>query len=48
MGDYNINLINYDVHNTTNDFLDTMFSYNMYPLITKPTRVTHSSVSLIR
>ena len=27
--------------------MDTMFSYNMYPLITKPTRVTHSSVSLI-
>ena len=31
----------------TSEFLDTIYSYNVYPLITKPTRVTSSSATLI-
>ena len=47
LGEFNINLLNYGIHNKTNDFLDTMFSFNLYPLITKPTRITENKASLI-
>ena len=38
--DYNINLLNFDTHNPTGSFLDTMYSNMLYPLITRPTRLT--------
>jgi hypothetical protein len=47
MGDYNINLLNNDKHLATSEFLETMFSNSMYPLINKPTRVTMQSATLI-
>ena len=47
MGDYNINLLNVESHSPTADFNDTMFSYGFIPLITRPTRVTQSSATLI-
>ena len=47
LGDLNIDLFKHDVHRPTSEFLDTMYSYNVYPLITKPTRVTSSSATLI-
>ena len=31
----------------TNEFLDMMYSYNIYPLITKPTRISANRASLI-
>ena len=43
----NIDLFKHDVHRPTSEFLDTMYSHNVYPLITKPTRVTSSSATLI-
>ena len=46
MGDFNINLLNYDDKNTAN-FLDTMFSYSYLPFISTPTRVTGHSKTLI-
>ena len=46
MGDFNINLLNYDDKNTGN-FLDTMFSYSYLPFINTPTRVTGHSKTLI-
>ena len=46
MGDFNINLLNND-HAPTNDFLDVCFSYSFLPLITRPTRITQSTSSLI-
>ena len=46
MGDFNINLLNYDDKNTAN-FLDTMFSYSYLPFINTPTRVTGHSKTLI-
>ena len=47
MGDFSINLLNEDVHTLTNDFLNIMSSYSLYPSITKPTRITSTSATLI-
>ena len=47
MGDYNINLLNVDSHSLTADFNDTMYSSGLVPLITRPTRVTENSATLI-
>ena len=47
LGDYNINLLNYDKHLPTQDFLNTLLSYGFYPLINKPTRVTEYNTTLI-
>ena len=46
MGDFKIDLLNYNDKNTTN-FLDTMFSYSYLPLINTTTRVTDHSKTLI-
>ena len=46
MGDFNINLLNYDDKNIAN-FLNTMFSYSYLPFINTPTRVTGHSKTLI-
>ena len=46
MGDFNINLLNYDDKNTAN-FLGTMFSYSYLPFVKTPTRVTGHSKALI-
>ena len=47
MGDYNINLLNYDVHNNTAEFTDIMYANSFIPLVTRPTRITLSSAPLI-
>ena len=47
LADFNINLINSDTHGATQDFLDTMYSHSLLPTITKPTRVTKNSATLI-
>ena len=47
MGDFNINLLNEDVHAPTNDFINIMSSHSLYPSITKPTRITPNSATLI-
>ena len=47
MGDYNINLLNYDVHNNTAEFTDMMYANSFIPLVTRPTRITLSSAPLI-
>ena len=46
MGDFNINLLNYDDKNTAN-FLDTMFSCSYLPFINIPTRVRGHLKTLI-
>ena len=40
MGDLNIDLLKSDVHKATSSLLDVLYSYNVFPVITKPTRVT--------
>ena len=47
MRDFNINLLNNDVHITTAHFINTQFSYTFIPLINKPTRVSDKSDTLI-
>ena len=47
MGDLNIDLLKSDVHKSTSSLLDVLYSYNVFPVITKPTRVTESTATLI-
>ena len=47
MGDLNIDLLKSDVHKSTSSLLDVKISYNVFPVITKPTRVTESTATLI-
>ena len=46
-GDYNINLLNYNEHSQTSDFVDLMYSSALFPLICKPTRVQNNTATLI-
>lgn len=47
MGDFNIDLLKFSSHPKTNDFIDNMFTQGFLPLISKPTRVTTTSATLI-
>ena len=47
IGDYNISLMNIESHGPSQEFAEMTYSYPMYPCITKPTRVTTKSASLI-
>ena len=47
LGDYNVNLFNADSHGATQDFIDMMYSHSLFPTITKPTRITAHSATLI-
>jgi len=47
MGDFNINLLVSDTHVPTSNFLNSMLSHNLLPVISKPSRITDTSVSLI-
>ena len=46
-GDFNIDLLKHEDHIKTKEFVDQLFSNGYYPLITKPTRVTAFSKTLI-
>ena len=45
-GDFNINILK-DEENHINNFIDMIYSYSIYPLILRPTRVTERSETLI-
>ena len=47
MGDMNIDLLKFGYHNKTSDHLDNIFSHGFLPTITKPTRISHTSATLI-
>ena len=47
VGDFNIDLLQFQNHDQTNDFLEAQFSFGLLPVITKPTRVTPTSATLI-
>ena len=47
MGDFNVNLLNYESHIDTNDFIYTMISHYLLPYILHPTRVTDHSETVI-
>ena len=46
-GDYNINFLHYSSSNQVSDYLDMLFSLGYMPLITKATRITYHSKTLI-
>ena len=46
-GDFNVNLLNYNEHNQTNEFLDSLASNSFIPLILQPTRIINHSNTLI-
>jgi len=47
MGDFNVNLMNFNEHSLTGEFLDGMYSNLLCPLINRPTRITSHSATLI-
>ena len=47
MYDYNINFVNFVTHKKPNDFIDNVISQGFIPYITKPTRITSNSATLI-
>ena len=47
MGDFNINLLSYEAHSETNEFINTMVSHYSLPYILHPTRVTDHSSTVI-
>ena len=47
LGDFNVNLLNYNEHNQTNEFLVSLASNSFIPLILQPTRITRHSNTLI-
>ena len=47
MGDCNLNLMTYQSHNLTGEFLDMMYSNTFLPLITCPTTIRSHCATLI-
>ena len=47
LGDFNVNLLNYDSHTPTNDFVNTFFSKNFLPCINHPTRIYGQSSTIL-
>ena len=47
LGDLNIDLLKFESHPKTNSFIEDIFSLGLAPLITKPTRLTDHSGTLI-
>ena len=46
MGDFNINLLNYDSHSETNNFINLMVSHYLLPHILHSTRITDHSATI--
>ena len=47
MADFSINLLNYESHNNTNEFIKSMVSHHLLPHILQPTRATDHSATII-
>ena len=47
MGDFNINLLDIENHIPSSEFIELLYSYGLYPMITKPTRMQNNSATLI-
>ena len=47
LGDFNVDLLNYNEHKQTNEFLDSLASNSFIPLILQPTTITSHSNTLI-
>ena len=47
LGDFNVNLLNYNEHNQASKFLDSLASNSFIPIILQSTRITSHSNTLI-
>ena len=47
LGDFNIDLLNYESHHLTEEYINTMNSLSFQPMITKPKRITDHYATLI-
>ena len=47
LGDFDINLLNYNEHNQTSEFLDSLVCNSFIPLILQPVKITSHSNTLI-
>ena len=47
MGDMNIDLLRYHSHQQTERYLDMIYSFDLLPVVTKPTRITNHAATLI-
>ena len=47
MDDFNLDLLHYNNHALTQEFINSLFSYAFYPLISKPTSITSHSANVI-
>lgn len=45
--DFNIDLLNPNGHQKTTDFISTMYSNSLFPVIIKPSRITIDTATLI-
>ena len=45
-GDYNLDILHYSEHALTQEFVESLFSHMLFPLITKPTRITANLAAL--
>ena len=46
-GDMNLDLLKYDSHSATGNYLDILTQHKLLPRITRPTRIKHQSATLI-
>ena len=46
-GDFNVDLLTCSCHDATSNFIDQLYSYGLYPLIMRPTRITKESATII-
>ena len=47
MGDFNMDLINFQHHHTTGEFLDGLHWNMFFPMITRPSRITSHTATLL-
>ena len=47
MGDFNIDLLQFSNHSTTDNFVNNVLSHSFIPVITRPTRLTFTSATVI-
>ena len=45
--DFNLNMLNFETHGLTNDYINNLISKSFLPLITLPTRIKNQSATLI-
>ena len=45
--DFNVNLLNYNEHNATNEVLDSLSSNSFIPLLLQPIRITHLCITYL-